>query len=280
MATRIVDLGSVIGPQGPQGPRGPQGAGGATGPRGPQGATGATGARGPAGADGMACRMARLVVGTSTAGWTADDCDYLCDGTADDVQINAAIAALPAGGGEIVLLDGTYTLTGSITISKAKVTLRGNGANTILTCASGTDFSGISLRGNYCGVLDLALSGFGTGVNVAAGGNRAQICRCSFSACTMAAYIGGPWTLFFGNLVDDSDLMLFNFYIAVVGNRFMKNTADTTIRLGSHCAFVGNTGSAGSLELDDSKCLAVGNSIVTSVTVSGTGCVNQNNIWT
>ena len=41
-------------------------------------------------------KVARFVVGTSTAGWTAADCDYLCDGTADQVEINNAITALPA----------------------------------------------------------------------------------------------------------------------------------------------------------------------------------------
>ena len=43
-------------------------------------------------------RTARFVVGTSTAGWTAADCDYLCDGTADQTEINAAITALPCNG--------------------------------------------------------------------------------------------------------------------------------------------------------------------------------------
>ena len=52
-------------------------------------------------------RACRFVIGTAAAGWTAEDCDYLCDGTADDVEINAAIQALPAGGGEILVLDGT-----------------------------------------------------------------------------------------------------------------------------------------------------------------------------
>lgn len=40
MATRTVDLGSVIGPPGPQGPKGDKGAAGATGPQGPKGANG------------------------------------------------------------------------------------------------------------------------------------------------------------------------------------------------------------------------------------------------
>lgn len=61
MATKVVDLGNVMGPQGPKGdtgargatgPQGPKGDTGATGPQGPKGATGATGAQGPKGATG------------------------------------------------------------------------------------------------------------------------------------------------------------------------------------------------------------------------------------
>lgn len=77
-------------------------------------------------------RVCRFTVGTSTAGWTANDCDYLCDGTADDVEINAAIQALPAEGGEIVILDGTYNITATIAMNKDNVTLSGNGSSTVL----------------------------------------------------------------------------------------------------------------------------------------------------
>ena len=77
-------------------------------------------------------RTCRFVVGTSTAGWTEDDCDYLCDGTADQVEINAAIQALPSGGGEIVILDGTYNITATIAMDKDNVTLSGNGNATVL----------------------------------------------------------------------------------------------------------------------------------------------------
>lgn len=58
MATKVVDLGNVMGPQGPKGdtgatgatgPKGATGATGATGPQGPKGATGATGPTGPRG---------------------------------------------------------------------------------------------------------------------------------------------------------------------------------------------------------------------------------------
>ena len=77
-------------------------------------------------------RTCRFVVGTSTAGWTESDCDYLCDGVADQVEINAAIQALPSGGGEIVILDGTYNITATIAMDKDNVKLSGNGNATVL----------------------------------------------------------------------------------------------------------------------------------------------------
>jgi parallel beta-helix repeat protein len=77
-------------------------------------------------------KTARFVIGTSTAGWTSADCDYLCDGTADQTEINAAITALPATGGEVVILDGTYNITAKINVTKDNVSIRGNGNATIL----------------------------------------------------------------------------------------------------------------------------------------------------
>lgn len=40
--------------------------------------------------------------------------DYVCDGTADQVEIQAAIDALPANGGEVILLEGQYNLSAAI----------------------------------------------------------------------------------------------------------------------------------------------------------------------
>ncbi len=77
-------------------------------------------------------RTCRFVVGTSTAGWTESDCDYLCDGADDQVEINAAIQALPSGGGEIVILDGTYNIKATIVMNKDNVKLSGNGNATVL----------------------------------------------------------------------------------------------------------------------------------------------------
>ncbi len=71
-------------------------------------------------------------LGTSTAGYTEDEVDYLCDGTADDVEINAAVAAAAsAGGGKVILLEGTYTLAAYITLS-GNVTIEGMGYGTYI----------------------------------------------------------------------------------------------------------------------------------------------------
>ena len=77
-------------------------------------------------------RVARFVIGTSTSGWTAADCDYLCDGTNDQEEIIQALNALPATGGEVVILDGTYNITASINIPKDNVSIRGSGNATTL----------------------------------------------------------------------------------------------------------------------------------------------------
>ena len=106
-------------------------------------------------------RAARFVVGTSMAGWTDADCDYLCDGTSDQTEINAAIAALPSGGGEVLLLDGTYNISSSITIGKANVSLRGTGPATILKrMFDGSGSNGvIGCSAANCCISDLLVDG-------------------------------------------------------------------------------------------------------------------------
>ncbi len=60
------------------------------------------------------------------------EADYKCNGTNDHVQVQAAIDSLPATGGEVFLLDGTYNIEVSIALDSFQ-TLRGTGFNTILT---------------------------------------------------------------------------------------------------------------------------------------------------
>jgi|GEM_PF-3849903 len=81
-------------------------------------------------------RSARFVVGTSVSGWKKSDCDYLCDGTDDQEEINAALAALPDSGGTVIILDGDYSISGNITIAHTGTELAGNGGAVITGTAN------------------------------------------------------------------------------------------------------------------------------------------------
>lgn len=106
-------------------------------------------------------RTCTFVVGTSTAGWMAADCDYLCDGVDDQVEIQAAINALGTGGGEVRLLSGTYNLSGSIGLSDHGIMLRGNGRDsTILATTSSFPSAVAMVVCNIGGIVcDLGISG-------------------------------------------------------------------------------------------------------------------------
>jgi len=88
--------------------------------------------------------------------------DYVCDGTADQVEINQAITDLPASGGMVFLMEGVYTVDGQIIIDSDNITLAGVGAATIIKIVDGYDLNIqlIDLDGaNYCTIKDLAING-------------------------------------------------------------------------------------------------------------------------
>jgi parallel beta-helix repeat protein len=126
-------------------------------------------------------KTARFIVGTSQSGWTSDDCDYLCDGTDDQTEINEAITALPDDGGEIIILDGTYNITATIDVEKSNVSIRGNGAATILMRGwDSTTYEGvISLKSaDYCKIQDLQIDGNNT-TYTASNNNGVYLFSCS-----------------------------------------------------------------------------------------------------
>lgn len=51
--------------------------------------------------------------------------DYVCDGTADDVQILAAMNALPTQGGTVILSEGNFSLTSALDLPDKSVRLVG-----------------------------------------------------------------------------------------------------------------------------------------------------------
>lgn len=77
------------------------------------------------------------VAATDSDSYVKLNADYRCDGTADDVQIQAAMDSLPAGGGKVWCAAGNYVLTGHILVP-SNCTLEFEVGNTIKVAASGT----------------------------------------------------------------------------------------------------------------------------------------------
>jgi len=119
--------------------------------------------------------------------------NYKCDGTADEVEINAAIAALPTGGatsvktseentyasagGTILLLAGTYNLDAPISNTTVNAcVLRGEGQATILNnrqtdAGHAIHFNGVGQTYglNRCQIRDLLIQGNYTSAEVRSG---------------------------------------------------------------------------------------------------------------
>lgn len=78
-------------------------------------------------------RSATLVIAAAdSSAKSKAQADYVCDGTADDVEIQAAIDALPITGGKIQLLEGLFNLSNEISITTNGVNLSGLGWSTKL----------------------------------------------------------------------------------------------------------------------------------------------------
>jgi len=67
--------------------------------------------------------------------------DFQCPGAADDVQIALALAALPSGGGQLELSEGTFVLAAGFSLGDGNC-IRGKGDSTII------DVSGVTATGN------------------------------------------------------------------------------------------------------------------------------------
>jgi len=64
--------------------------------------------------------------------YAAEDPDYTCDGTDDNVQFQAALNALPSGGGKVRVLGGTYSFTSQVTRAIDNITIEGLGESTYI----------------------------------------------------------------------------------------------------------------------------------------------------
>lgn len=179
----------------------------------------------PKGFGGNSIKTCRFVVGTSTAGWTAADCDYLCDGTDDQVEINAAIQALPVAGGEIVVLDGTYNIKSKIILDKGNVKLSGTGKNTVFKRMFNETES-------FQGVITItAQSGFFYLQDFSVDGNKANYSGTANSGIALDA--GNECYVFVSGIVSKenggSGIIMQGYNTAIVNKSICVNNGDNGI---------------------------------------------------
>lgn len=108
--------------------------------------------------DNKGMRAATLVVAASDSKDTTN-ADYVCDGTDDEVEINQAISDLPATGGRVLLMDGTFDIDSSISLNKSNVSLIGQGKSTILEADSTINIIDIVSNKDYCIINNLKIKG-------------------------------------------------------------------------------------------------------------------------
>ena len=81
---------------------------------------------------------------------------WVCDGTADEIEINAAVVA--AAGGHVYLHKGTYKTAAEVLIDDDNTILQGSGFETIIQPQSAMTNS-FNVTAEYCKIQDIAFDG-------------------------------------------------------------------------------------------------------------------------
>jgi parallel beta-helix repeat protein len=85
----------------------------------------------------------KMRTATFTVGMTGSGADYICDGTADDIQIQQALTAISVlGGGSLFIREGTYDITANMS-TPSNTIIQGAGWSTKLKMSSGVNLSSI-----------------------------------------------------------------------------------------------------------------------------------------
>ncbi|MCL2138211.1 MAG: right-handed parallel beta-helix repeat-containing protein [Treponema sp.] len=179
-----------------------------------------------------------LVVGASNGGHSLSDVDYLCNGSNDTTQINAAITALPSSGGKIVIREGTYNITGAIYVNKNNVTIKGNGDSTVLDATvniTGSDTGLINITGSGCKLTGLKITNNSSvsviyGIYISGSGNSiAGITVSNIGSSGYGIYIYGNYNSITGNTISNSNSSSsYGFYISGSNNSIAGNTVSNS----------------------------------------------------
>jgi parallel beta-helix repeat protein len=216
--------------------------------------------------NGIVC--ATLVVAANNSLDTAR-ADYICDGTADDVQIQEALDDLPAVGGKVVLLEGSYATESNITIP-ANTTFEGQGSSTTITASDASITNAITIDGDNICIRDMQVylaAGCGTA------GSRPNVIFANGydRLLLMNLYLYGDKTVSDGSVTRQNGIILNNCDYSRIVNCEATNNEYNGIRLyDSNSNIVDNCLSTNN-DLDGIYIDSTEHNTVTNCTTTGSG---------
>lgn len=144
-------------------------------------------------------RSATIVVAASdSSAKSKAQADYVCDGTADNVEIQAAIATFSSIGGILHMCSGTYAAHNNILVNKPNVTIEGDGSGTKIVLAnavSSTLVSDVVAGASVIQVNDPTLFSVGDVVAVSDDNTTTLYGRHRAEAATITQISGNTITL-------------------------------------------------------------------------------------
>lgn len=170
--------------------------------------------------------------------------DYYCSGTNDQTVINNAISALPSTGGKIVLLEGTYNISGQINVNKPNVTICGMGNSTVLNCKQG--IWGIAATQTNFTVANLKMTfdtynGNGNSICIYASGSRCKFENLDLSNAVYGINCGGGYSIIRNVTATDNRI---NIHLGsghnVVSDCYSENAQETGVRIEGEYNIVAN----------------------------------------
>ena len=171
--------------------------------------------------------------------------DFFCDGTADEVQIQEAIDALPTDGGTVLLLEGNYTIAAEIAMNDVKIRLVGMGAGTILTTT--TAITAVHITGSENCVESIRFKGILSSgcVGVSITGGLTQYCRvshCWFEDSYRAISGQGRYHVINNNIIEDGSYCIdvSSTWTTITGNVVFSGSVYGILASGSNQAVTGN----------------------------------------
>ena len=166
--------------------------------------------------------------------------DYYCNGTNDQTVINNAISALPSTGGKIVLLEGTYNISGQINVNKPNVTICGMGNSTVLNCKQG--IWGIAATQPNFTVANLKMTFDtynSTSICIYASGSRCKFENLDLSNAVYGINCGGGHSIIHNVTATDNNI---NIHLGsaynIVSDCYSEDAKETGIRVEGICNIV------------------------------------------